>query len=101
MLLAWALGLGFIQAGVRPAYEQRPEALPACASHCREEAGCDLPRENCPIVCLTWCATAGFHAVSEAETAACRPALAGVPLRFEDFLGQLRPLQPLPPPPRV
>ncbi len=100
LLLAWTLGLGFMQAGTRPAYEMRPVLIETCC-----ETGCPSAQpaataENCLAVCMTWCATTGFNAVSEAEAARFGPDVAGRTLAVEHFLGQTRNPRPLLPPPR-
>lgn len=100
LLLAWTLGLGFVEAGVRPAYEMRPVIVQACC-----DAGCPAEQpvatpENCLAVCMTSCASAGFNAVSEAEGAVIGPGPSGRVLALEHFRGQTRNPRPLLPPPR-
>lgn len=98
LLLAWTLGLGFIQAGVQPLYGLRMDKVPACSSGCEEESG--VPQENCLPVCLIWCAMPGFSAMSEADAVACAPAGVGQALDIENFEGQVRHSRPPLPPPR-
>jgi len=102
LLLIWSLGLGLIEAGVQPAYDLRRELVPACSDSsagCGEQKG--RTKENCLAVCLVWCATPGFNALSEAEPQAIAPPAAGRLPRWEDFQGQTRTARPLLPPPKA
>ena len=98
LLLAWTLGLGFIQAGVQPVYGLQAEKVPACASGCGEESG--LLPENCLVVCMVWCAMPAFSAVSETDGPVCAPAAIARNMGFENFEGQVRHPRPLLTPPR-
>lgn len=100
LLLAWTLGLGFVQAGVQPVWTVR--LVPVCAD-C--DGGCPaatapVAPEDCVAVCLAWCAAPGFHAVSETESAAGGPDAPGRLSHAVDLHGVVRSLRPLLPPPR-
>ena len=98
LLLAWTIGLGFIQAGVRPVYVLREESVPACSAGCTTEQQ-EAARENCLAVCMVWCAMPGFSAVSESEASAWGPVGKGCALEFDHFQGLTRNMPPLLPPP--
>ncbi|HWA26740.1 MAG TPA: hypothetical protein VG734_13865 [Lacunisphaera sp.] len=102
LLLVWSLGLGLLQAGARPAYEFRPERVPACAD-C--DKGCEgmeqMPAKDCQAVCLVWCVTPGFNALAEAEAHPVLLTAPGPAPRWVDFHGPTRSARPLLPPPRV
>jgi hypothetical protein len=102
LLVAWALGLGLVQASARPVYQLRPLVI-AAATGCGqvECAGADDASRagNCLAVCLAWCAAGSFAAVSEGDAGRFAPATTARAIGFEHFHGAVRrPRPPLPPP---
>jgi hypothetical protein len=99
LLLTWTLALGLVKSGVQPVYAMRQEMVPACADGC--DRGAESTGQNCLAVCMVWCAIPGFSAVSESDSPAFGPELAGPALGFEHFRGLVRHQRPPLPPPRA
>jgi hypothetical protein len=100
LLLTWTFGLGLIEAGVQPAYRMRREMIPACSAGCPEDQE-PAVAPDCLVVCMVWCATPGFNAVSEGAPVDQEPAFAGRTLRLAHWVGEIRTQRPPLPPPRV